>query len=209
MYTSLLLDARVFEFLFQCDRGLAEQARGERCGLCHGKLHVANYCRKPRGGPEDVSSDFGLRFSFCCSEDGCRSRWSPPSLRFLGRRVYLAAVVLLVAAMLQGATRRRAERLRELIGVSPRTLTRWRIWWRTLFSKSPFWKAARGQFGLVLKTADLPQALLEQFRGDLAARLLSCLRFLAPITTTRAAAGFSMAAANPQKMRAVRGRRPE
>jgi hypothetical protein len=50
VYTSLLLDARVCEFLFQCDRCLAEQARGERCGLCHGKLHVANYCRKPRGG---------------------------------------------------------------------------------------------------------------------------------------------------------------
>jgi len=31
------------------------------------------------------------RFSFCCARDGCRTRKTPPSFRFLGRKVYLAA----------------------------------------------------------------------------------------------------------------------
>jgi len=40
---------------------------------------------------------FVLSRPFCCAVDGCRSRATPPSLRFLGRKVYLAAIVVLVA----------------------------------------------------------------------------------------------------------------
>lgn len=203
MYASLLQDARFFEFLLQCDRDLAERARKAGCGRCPGKLHVANYPRKPGGGPPELGPDFSRRLSFCCAEEGCRCRCTPPSLLFLGRRVYLGAVVILAAAMLQGPTRRRGRQLRELIGVSPRTLSRWRTWWRTIFPKSPLWKAARGTFGLRLRAADLPKALLGQFRGDLPTRLQSFLHFLAPLTTASVfGAGFSMVLADPQKMRA-------
>jgi hypothetical protein len=38
------------------------------------------------------------RFSFCCDRDGCRNRATPPSVRFLGRKVYLGAVVMLISA---------------------------------------------------------------------------------------------------------------
>jgi len=44
--------------------------------------------------------------SFCCALDGCRSRATPPSLRFLGRKVYLAAIVVLIAILRHGATAR-------------------------------------------------------------------------------------------------------
>jgi hypothetical protein len=37
------------------------------------------------------------RLSFRCAVDGCRARTTPPSLRFLGPKVYLATVVVLVA----------------------------------------------------------------------------------------------------------------
>ncbi len=37
----------------------------------------------------------------------CRKRVTPPSVRFLGRKVYLHAVIILVAALRQGATPRR------------------------------------------------------------------------------------------------------
>jgi hypothetical protein len=36
--------------------------------------------------------------------DGCRSRTTPPSLRFLGRKVYLATIVVLVSMMQYGVT---------------------------------------------------------------------------------------------------------
>ena len=43
--------------------------------------------------------------------DGCRTRATPPSLRFLGRHVYLATVVTLISAMQLGTTPSRLARL--------------------------------------------------------------------------------------------------
>jgi hypothetical protein len=43
-------------------------------------------------------------------------------VRFLGRRVYLGAVVVLVTAMQAGITPARAQHLHDLLGVSRRTL---------------------------------------------------------------------------------------
>ena len=57
--------------------------------------------------------------SFCCDREGCRKRVTPPSVRFLGRKVYLHAVIILVAAMRQGATPRRVHELSELFGARP------------------------------------------------------------------------------------------
>ena len=205
MYIQLLQDARFFDFLLQWDRILAEAVRAAGCSFCRGRLHAANYDRKPRGGPNELDPEYSLRLSFCCAVDGCRRRHAPPSFRFLGRRVYLAAVFILAAAMQQGPTPVRVGSIRDLIGVSARTLSRWRAWWRTTFSKSSFWKAARGTFGIRIAAADLPRALLDQFQGDnLSDRLCSFLRFLAPLTTVSIfGAGFSMPVADPQKMRAV------
>jgi hypothetical protein len=69
------------------------------CALCCGVLHSARYWRKPRGRACDVGPEHDRRFSFCCAVDGCRSRATPPSLRFLGRKVYLATIVVLVSMM--------------------------------------------------------------------------------------------------------------
>src|SRR6266478_7977922 len=53
-----------------------------------------------------------------------RKRRTPPSFRFLGRKVFLGAVAVLVSAMRQGATAER--QLCELVGVGRRTIARWR-----------------------------------------------------------------------------------
>jgi hypothetical protein len=105
-------------------------------------LHSANFGRKPRGGPAEIEGEAAIRFSLCCAEDGCRTRYTPPSLRFLGRKVYLGAAVVLVSAMRHGATPARMRKLRELVGVSRRTVERWREWWRSIFAESPFWRLA-------------------------------------------------------------------
>jgi hypothetical protein len=175
-------EARFYEFLERIDMDLAEATRQEGCG-CAGVLHRASYPRKPRGGPRDLGLGYDRRLSFCCARHGCRRRQTPPSVRFLGRKVYLGAVVVLVSAMRHGPTPARVARLEELVGASRRTLARWRGWWLEEFATSRFWRAAAGRFGTPVKVAQLPLSLLERFAGDERVRLVAALRFLAPITS--------------------------
>lgn len=122
------------------------------------------------------------RFSYSCAVDGCRKRHTPPSTRFLGRRIYLGAVVVLATAMQQGTSRWRASRLRELLGVSLQTLARWRAWWAETFNESAFWKAGRAAFAPVPEGM-APRSLLERFAGAAHEQLAVLLRFLAPLST--------------------------
>jgi len=180
---TLLRDSSLYQFLLTIDQGFAAEARADGCS-CGGRLHQANYDRKPRGGPSDLRPEYGKRLSFCCALEGCRSRKTPPSVRFLGRRVYLGAVVLLVSAMQGGITDQRAARLRELLGVSRRTLWRWRSWWRESFPESGFWKRTRDRFMPPLNDGTLPASLVDRFSGeDDRSRLIHALSFLAPLTT--------------------------
>jgi hypothetical protein len=169
------------------DRLTAAEVRRQGCVECAGVLHSANFTRKPRGGPAGLGPEADLRFSLCCAEDGCRTRHTPPSLRFLGRKVYLSAVVVVVSVMRHGATPARMRKLRELVGVSRRTVERWRVWWRTTFAGSPCWREAAGRFVPAVATDRLPASLLERFLGDDEARATSLLRLLAPITGGAAA----------------------
>ena len=86
------------------------------------------------GRPRSSSRAYGYRLSFCCDRDGCRKRVTPPSVRFLGRKVYLGAVVILVAAMRQGPSPRRVRELSSLFGVDRRTIARWQVFWRRTLS---------------------------------------------------------------------------
>ena len=101
------------------------------------------------------------RLSFCCATEGCRRRTTPASVLFLGRKVYFGAVVVLVSVLRQGATPTRLKRLRELVGVSARTVRRWRQWWLESFVGSDFWKGARGHLRSPLDESQLPLSLLE------------------------------------------------
>jgi len=179
LYQALLPDPPYFSLLLRFDESLAADHRSRGCD-CGGRLHVANYARKPRGGPEGLSAAFAVRLSFCCAEDGCRRRSLPPSVRFLGRRVYLMAAVVLVSAMCHGVTRKREAQLRALFGPSSRTLERWRRWWREAFPASRLWRGATGRFSPPVVVAALPQSLLERFTGpDDPTRVHRALAFLA------------------------------
>jgi hypothetical protein len=186
MCQKLLRDPRFFAFLFKIDQDLFMQAREGRCPFCGGPLHQANYPRKPRGRTLDPPPERVFRFSLCCGSEGCRKRLTPPSVRFLGRKLYLGAVVVLVSAMLHGTTASRLEDLRDLVEVSHRTLDRWRQWWLAAFVKSAFWKASRGRFDTPVDETLLPQSLLDRFLGALRSRALDVLNFLSPITTASA-----------------------
>ena len=124
MYQAVLADAKFHEQLLAFDRDLAASARAARCRLCGGALHSASYDRKPRGCPGGLCQEYAERFSFCCAVDGCRKRTTPPSLRFLGRHVYLATVVTLISALMLGTTPSRLARLSVVPGLDRRTLAR-------------------------------------------------------------------------------------
>ena len=189
MCHALLSDSTLYDLLLEFDRDLAAQARAAGCS-CGGVLHRADYPRKPRGGPADLPAEYDTRLSLCCAQEGCRRRTTPASVRFLGRRVYLGAVVLLATAMQGGITARRAARLHALVGVSLRTLKRWRAWWRAGFAGSSFWQGVRGRFCPPVDVQALPESLLERFSGENErARLIQALAFIGPLTTTAAGMG--------------------
>jgi hypothetical protein len=186
-----MLSNRLFhDFLLACDRDLADEQHRQACVHCGAKLDVSHYKRKPRGRPIELGPEHSERFSFCCRRDGCRGRATPPSLRFLGRRVYLAATVVLIAIVRSGATAARLERLAEIIPVPPGTVARWCAWWRGRFTTTPFWQAARARFMPPVDERLLPASLLQRFAvlpeaGFHSDQLLALLRFLGPLTGGR------------------------
>jgi len=120
-----LADQQLLLLQEEIDQDLSEEVRVKGCRRCGvGKLHSARIRRKPRGLPEGRSWD--TRLSFCCDQEGCRRRATPPSVRFLGRKVYAGFIVVLLSATRHGLTPDRVRRLREITGADRRTLERWR-----------------------------------------------------------------------------------
>ena len=192
MYSALLTNASFHELLLAFDRDLADSQRALGCA-CGGALHSGKYPRKPRGLPTELMSalgpEYSRRFSFCCAIDGCRSRATPPSLRFLGRKVYHAAIVVLAAIMCHGVTDARLQRLSGAITIDRRTLQRWQHWWRKAFTATPFWRRARAAFMPLVDEERIPATLFESFKGPTPTeRMLALLRFLRPITGGQARA---------------------
>lgn len=184
MYQTILSDASVYRSLLKFDEDLAEQA-GEAGCACGGKLHSARYPRKPRGVPEELQEGYSRRRSFCCAQEGCRKRTTPPSFRFLSRRVYVGAVVVLITALRHGATAARVAELAAIVGVNRRTVERWRQWWLEEFPRSAFWRWGRAQFASPVDVETLPLSLLESFQKPRAEeRTIDLLRFILPLTTT-------------------------
>lgn len=170
--------------LLKFDEDLAAETKRERCQRCGGRLDDCRYPRKPRvSRTMKLPPEYDERFSYSCAVDGCRKRHTPPSMRFLGRRIYLGAVVVLATALQQGTTKWRASKLRELLGVSPQTLARWRTWWAEAFVESEFWREAQGELATPV-VGPLPRALLDRFEGDAPDRLAALLRLLRPLSTS-------------------------
>lgn len=172
-----------WSFLLNIDQDIADNTRRQGCA-CGGRLHCANYPRRPRGCPDALPDEHCHRLSFCCDRDGCRKRVTPPSVRFIGRKVYLSAVVILVAAMRQGPSPRRVAELSRLFGADRHTIARWRVFWEKHFPQTPYWRVARGRLVPVVEILALPLSLLEAFAhgNDPSQDWLRLLRFLSPIS---------------------------
>lgn len=199
MCHNFLSDPIFYRFLADIDQDIAAEVQAEGCS-CGGVLHSARYPRKPRGIRFALDESYNTRLSFCCAEDGCRRRTTPPSVRFLGRKVYLGAMVLLMSAMRHGLSTRRRQALIETLGVSPQTLWRWRRWWQQTFPTSRCWRSEQGLFMPPIAPVQLPGSLLERLMsGSLTVGACHVLRLVAPTTTT-SWTGFLRVRIDPQKM---------
>jgi hypothetical protein len=182
------------ERLMEVDATITARVAAGACSRCGGPLHVGNYLRKPRGGLIAMAGEeFALRFSLCCGREGCRRRTTPPSVRFLGRRVYLGAVVVLASAIAIAVLTGSAEH--HATGVPPRTLRRWARWWRDSFPATAVFASLSARLVPAVQGKRLPASLLERIPGTTAVRVRWLLDWLAPLTT----------ASTPDGARFVRG----
>jgi hypothetical protein len=200
MCQAVLQDPAFFKFLLCIDQDHAASVRALGCSDCGGPLHGGDFERKPRGPLRDpmVSK---IRISFSCGH--CRLRCTPASVRFLGRRVYWGAVVLLATALCSGLNLRRGQQLTQQLSVPVLTLLRWRQWWLSEFTRTAVWQELRGKLLPPLATVELPAGFLQRVVAvDTPTAMAMILRWLAPLSTLTEARSLRHALA--QKMALAR-----
>ena len=183
MSIDLMRDVRVWEHLLRIDQDLADAAHAEGCFRCGGRLDSARYPRKPRGCPIELDARYECRLSLCC--DACRKRVTPPSVLFLGRRVYFGVAIVL-SVMGKTLTPARLAKLKQHLGVDRQTVRRWQRWWRESFPRTALWAVERGRLMPPVDESALPGSLVERFTGELRKRLISVLKLVSPLTTSSA-----------------------
>jgi hypothetical protein len=187
MFAQLVFSREFFQELHRVDGEIAARGAAERCGRCGGPVHRGDYERKPRGGlVAEAGEAFTRRFSFCCGREGCRRRTTPPSLRFLSRRAYLGAVVI-VGAMV-GRLLGRGREVRRVTGVPERTVARWRQWWSGPFRATAVFVAVAGRL-IGVTEHEAPGAIVDRLPGSALERIGRLLLLLAPLTTSSLAEG--------------------
>jgi hypothetical protein len=185
-------DAKLFVALVELDAKCAARIREAGCAECGGPLDRADYDRKPRGDLGEAAGAYTRRISFCCRRKGCRRRATPPSLRFLGRKVYFAVLVVVASIVGRGTDLVGRSRPRHVEGVPVRTVRRWLEWWRIGFARSAFWSEAKGFFAVPVEETELPNSLLERLGEPNTTTLTRLLVFVSPITTTSVRARIAM-----------------
>ena len=191
MVPRIRIGDNIFRWLVEIDQETTRGVAAEGCLHCGGPLHRGDYPRKPRGGLLAVVGEaFSTRMSLCCGRRGCRRRATPPSVRFLGRRVYLGVAVVLASILSRAVAK--AREIKRATGIPSRTVRRWGAWWQTGFPRSRLFRAERGRFLPPLEIAALPESLVDRFvrpGRDAAEALVGTLGFLAPLTTGSVADG--------------------
>jgi len=121
-----------------------------------------------------MRDEYSSRLSFCCAV--CRKRTTSLSVRFLGRRVYLALAVVLVSGS-RSASTPTGVRLGAELGVARQTLQRWQAWWIEQFLLTPLWRATCARF--------IAGELIARFAGPAHEALMRLLIWLSPVSVGR------------------------
>lgn len=181
MFIDTRLQREFFKKMAQFDEEIVDQAAAGRCPFCGGPLHRSDFARKPRGAlMAAAGEEFVTRFSLCCGRDGCRKRATPPSLRFLGRRVYLGAVVIMASVIAQALATAKA--IRQATGVPARTSRRWLSWWRGAFLRTDVFVMLQARLiGVVVEK--LPASIASPLGDTPESQVRGLLHWLTPLTT--------------------------
>jgi len=170
-----------FTLLEQLDDEMARRVAAGGCPRCEGPLHRSDFDRKPRGGLiASAGEAFVRRFSLCCGREGCRKRATPPSVRFLGRRVYLGAVVI-VASIVALALREAGE-IRRRTGVPARTTRRWLGWWQGPYLDTEVFVTICARL-IGVEVGRVPASIVDRLAGTPTERVQGLLAWLLPLTT--------------------------
>jgi hypothetical protein len=168
---ALLQTPAFYTLLHRIDEDLAREVHERGCRHCGQPLHNAPYPRKPRGCPSAARPDCDTRLSLCCAD--CRRRTTPDSVRFLGRRVYLAVILMLRSSRTHGMC------LDGLPDIGWATLKRWRQWWTETFPNTPAGRWLRGRLPPTPEACVYPDCLLQTVQRDTEGeRLVAMLRLL-------------------------------
>ncbi|HEX9641337.1 MAG TPA: hypothetical protein VGB13_08485 [Candidatus Krumholzibacteria bacterium] len=182
MFGQMQFGREFFASLERLEEEITLRVAAANCAVCGGPLHRSDYERKPRGGliaPEGESAV--VRFSLCCGREGCRKRATPPSLRFLGRRVYLGVVVIVASIVAQAlATQKETRRA---TGVPGKTVRRWLGWWRGPFLRTEAFVTICALLNGVA-VSQIPASIGAKLKGSPEERVRTLLRLLAPLTTS-------------------------
>ncbi len=182
MLSDLLKNKSLFYRLYLIDKKVAEKYRKKPCPYCNSTLHYANYPRKPRGESNSLQEECFIRFSLCCSKEGCRRRLIPPSCRFMGRKVYWQVVILVTISDGQNKSSDTSTfKLSSLLGIPHNTIKRWIDFFRNIFPSSQQWQRLRGLITSTIKNTELPASLINYFltsKSSALHALVSCLKFL-------------------------------
>jgi hypothetical protein len=184
MFVEAGTEVEILRRLHEMDWRIAEEVAAAGCGRCdEGRLHFAAYGRRPRFGKVVVPKKFDWgRYSLCCGT--CRKRTLPPSMVFLGRKVYVELTLVLASLLALEVGLKKAH---DATGVPERTMQRWLSYWRKRVPNEAWWKSMRGLFSPPPADDALPTSLVEKVTEVVAQtgeKVLTVLaRLLAPGTT--------------------------
>jgi hypothetical protein len=180
MLDDLDLGGEFFGLLEREDEAVTQRVAAVGCQVCDGPLHRSDYRRKPRGALIAPAGETSVvRFSLWCGREGCRKRATPPSVRFLGRRVYLGAVVIVASMM---ALALRSAGIRRQTGVPVRTMRRWLGWWQGPFLGTEVFVTICAQL-IGVDVGRVPASIVDRLAGTPTERVQRMLAWLAPLTT--------------------------
>ncbi len=181
MLDDLDLGGEFFALLLESDEAVTRRVAAAGCPVCEGPLHRSDYNRKPRGALIAPAGEaFVRRFSLCCGREGCRKRATPPSVRFLGRRVYLGAVVIVASMVVRML--RAAKEIRQRTGVPARTTGRWLGWWQGPFLDTEVFVTICARL-IGVDIGRVPASIVDRLAGTRTERVGTMLELLSPLTT--------------------------
>jgi hypothetical protein len=181
MISEPLQNERFFYELYIIDTRIAEYYRRMPCPHCNGPLYFSNYFRIPRGETVvGLPKEYFIRYSLCCGNEGCRRRVIPPSCRFLDRKVYWHAAILIIMSEFQN-TKVCVFKLAKKFNISRNTIARWIKFYQNIFPSSRKWQKIRGMVAAFITNDELPSNLVNHFlnlKSSAQDALISCLKFL-------------------------------